>query len=125
MVGEWESKEKFSLFKSLTKKRKKYSPSTDFIAPTVSTRDRFQKFSRLKIQWNFKSESLPINRASTIFIKQSWEESFKSRKNLRVQRKFFSCNFLLSVCCIHQPESSLCCQPTYNHQLSVIKVYFQ
>ena len=37
-------------FQVSDKEKKNYSPSADFIASAVSTRDGFQKISRLKIQ---------------------------------------------------------------------------
>ena len=42
--GEWENKENFFSSRVPDKEKKKCSPSADFIATTVSTRDRFQNF---------------------------------------------------------------------------------
>ena len=51
--GGWQSKENFFSSQVSDMEKKKYSPSIDFIATAVSTRDGFQNFSRLKIQYSF------------------------------------------------------------------------
>ena len=73
--GEWENKENFFSSRVPDKEKKKYSPSADFIATIVSTRDGFQNFQ----YWRFKIDSSPtsssINRATSLFIRQSAKEA--------------------------------------------------
>ena len=71
--GEWEGKENFFSSQVFDKEKKKYSPSPDFIATAVSTRDGFQKFQ----DWRFKIDSSPTSSSINIFIRQSAKKARK------------------------------------------------
>ena len=73
--GEWESKENFFSFQVSDKEKKKYSPSIDFNATVVSTRDGFQNFQDGRFKIDSSPTSSSINRVTSLFIRQSAKEA--------------------------------------------------
>ena len=64
-------------FQVFDKEKKNYSPSADFIATTVSTRDGFQNFQDGRFKIDSSPTSSSINRATSLFIRQSAKEARK------------------------------------------------